>query len=69
MIQRIALYVTLGFLLDALGVGYDHWGFWCVVGLYWASEHMTRRELIEQLNQELQEMRRKAGNDNNKDTP
>ena len=67
MIQRIALYATLGFLLDALGVGYDHWGFWCVVGLYWAAEHLTRRELIEQLNKELQEMRRKAGTDD-KDT-
>ena len=66
MIQRIALYATLGFLLDALGVGADHWGFWCMLGLFIAAEHMTRRELIEQLNKELQEMRRKAGID--KDT-
>ena len=69
MLQRIALYATLGFLLDALEVGWDHWGFWCMLGLFIASEHMTRRELIEQLNKELQEMRRKAGIDNNKDTP
>jgi hypothetical protein len=64
MIQRIVLYAVLGYTLDTLGTGFDHWGFWCILGLFWASEHMTRRELIEQLNLELQEMRRKAGIDN-----
>ncbi len=61
MLQRIALYATLGYLLDALAIGFTHWGFWCVLGLFWASEHMTRRELIEQLNEELKAMRKAAG--------
>ena len=59
MIQRVALYLTLGILLDALGIEGATAGFWCTVALFWASEHMTRRVLIEQLNEELQEMRRK----------
>ena len=68
MLQRLALYATLGFLLDALGVNVDQWGFWCVLALFIASEHMTRRELIEQLNKELQEMRAKASVDNKDNT-
>ena len=64
MIQRIALYAVLGYTLDYIGADVASAGFWCVVALFWASEHMTRRELIEQLNEELQEMRRKAGIDN-----
>ena len=70
MLQRLVLYGTLGYLLDALAVGFQHWGFWCVLGLFWASEQMTRRELIEQLNEELKAMRRANGvdsTDNNKD--
>ena len=64
MIQRIVLYAVLGYTLDYIGADVASAGFWCVVALFWASEHMTRRELIEQLNEELQEMRRKAGIDN-----
>jgi hypothetical protein len=64
MLQRLALYAALGYTLDVLGAGLDHWGFWCVLALFIASEHMTRRELIEQLNKELQEMRAMAGVDN-----
>jgi hypothetical protein len=70
MLQRIVLYATLGYLLDTLEVGFMHWGFWCVLGLFWASEQITRRELIEQLNEELKAMRRANGvdsTDNNKD--
>jgi hypothetical protein len=44
MIQRIALYTALGLVLSALGADFTHWGFWCVVGLFWASETLTRRE-------------------------
>ena len=64
MLQRIVLYATLGYLLDALAIGFTHWGFWCVLALFWASEHMTRSELIEQLNQELQAMRKRKDNNN-----
>jgi hypothetical protein len=48
MIQRIALYTALGLVLSALGAGFNTWGFWCVVGLFWASETLTRREQHEQ---------------------
>jgi hypothetical protein len=64
MLQRIALYATLGYLLDALAIGFTHWGFWCILALFWASEHMTRSELIEQLNEELQAMRKRKDMNN-----
>lgn len=60
LIQRIALYSTLGYLLLALGQAWNTWGFWCVLGLFWASEHLTRIELIDQLQQELEAMRAQA---------
>lgn len=59
MLQRIALYATLGYLLDALAVNFTHWGFWCVVGLFWASEHLTRMEIIEQLQAELEALQQR----------
>jgi hypothetical protein len=70
MLQRLVLYATLGYLLDTLEVGFMHWGFWCILALFWASEQITRRELIEQLNEELKAMRKANGidsTDNNKD--
>jgi ABC-type dipeptide/oligopeptide/nickel transport system permease component len=33
------------------------------LGMFWATEQMTRRELIEQLNEELEAMRRAKGLD------
>ncbi len=56
---RIALYATLGYTLDALGQGFTTWGFWAVLGLFWASEHLTRVELLEQIHKEVAEWRRK----------
>ena len=53
MIQRLALYVTLGLVLNALGQQWDSAGFWMIVGLFWASEHMTRRELWEHIQSEV----------------
>ena len=69
MIQRISLYIVLGLVLNAVAVLPDSAGFWCIVALFWASEHMTRTELIEQLQQELRAARQAAGldTDNNKD--
>lgn len=58
MLARIALYTTLGYLLDGLGCRWDTAGFWCMVGLFWACEAITRIELVEQLNQELELMRK-----------
>lgn len=53
MLQRLTLYATLGYLLDALSVGWDHWGFWCILALFVASEWLTRREVLEQVEREL----------------
>jgi hypothetical protein len=44
MLQRIALYATLGAVLMHLGHVWDTWGFWCILALYWCSEAITRRE-------------------------
>ena len=44
MLQRIALYATLGTLLAHLGHVWDTWAFWSVLALYWCSEAITRRE-------------------------
>ena len=44
MIQRIVLYATLGFLLDALGQSAGDWGFWCVLGLFISVDILARRE-------------------------
>ena len=48
MLQRIALYATLGTLLGHLGHVWDTWAFWCILGLYWCSEAITRREAYQQ---------------------
>lgn len=49
MIQKLALYGTLGLLLDrGLAVHWDSATFWCMLGLVWAAEHMGRREGLEQ---------------------
>jgi hypothetical protein len=44
MIQRLVLYATLGFLLDALGQGATDWGFWCVLALFICSDYISRKE-------------------------
>lgn len=49
MLQRIVLYATLGMVLDAAEIGVTHWAFWCVLGLFIASEWMTKRETLEQV--------------------
>lgn len=48
MIQRIALYSTLGLLLQALGHAWDTWQFWSVLAMFWASESVSKREQHEQ---------------------
>ncbi len=53
MLQRLALYTTLGLVLDAVELTLTDWGFWCILALFIASEWLTRREIIEQVNAEL----------------
>ena len=36
MLERLALYVTLGILCDALGHPATSMEFWCFIGLFWA---------------------------------
>ena len=48
MLQRIALYATLGLLMDALGHSFTEPGFYAVWALFWAAELMNRREGYEQ---------------------
>ena len=44
MFTRIALYATLGLVLDALGHPWNTWQFWSVLGLFWAADVLARRE-------------------------
>jgi hypothetical protein len=64
MLTRLALYTALGLVLSALGATLDTWQFWSVVALFWASEHVTRIEVIEQIAEEVAALQQK-----NKDTP
>lgn len=47
MLQRLALYTTLGLLLSTMEFSVATWQFWSVVALFWASESLTRRETTE----------------------
>jgi hypothetical protein len=44
MLQRIALYLTLGLLCDALGHDVRSTAFWCFMGLFWAADVLGRHE-------------------------
>lgn len=44
ILQRIALYTTLGLVLNAVGAEFNTWAFWSILALFWASETLTRRE-------------------------
>jgi hypothetical protein len=71
MLQRLALYTTLGWLLLALEQTFTTWGFWCVVGLFWAAEHLTRAEVYDSLALELKRLRQQqeTHNDPNDQLP
>lgn len=65
MLTRLALYTALGLVLSAADATLNTWQFWSVVALFWASEHLTRQELWEQIQQEVDRIRKA---ENNKDT-
>ena len=46
--QRWALYLTLGLLLAGLDMAADTVGFWCVLALYWAGQHVSHQEGYEE---------------------
>jgi hypothetical protein len=56
----------LGYLLNTLGHQWDSWEFWCVLALFWGSEHMTRREIVEQIQQQIRAQQH--AQDKDKDT-
>lgn len=56
MITRIALYATLGYLLDYLGHPWDSWQFWAVLGLFWAAERVVHLEINAEINRILKEL-------------
>lgn len=60
MLQRIALYAVLGLVLDAAKINIDHWAFWCILGLFLASEWMTRREVMETVQEYVTAVRDQA---------
>jgi hypothetical protein len=42
--ERLAVYATLGLLLDALGQNWESWGFWCMLALFVLSDHLARKD-------------------------
>ena len=58
MITRLFLYSTLGILLDALGQGVTTAGFWCMVALFWASEHLARMDTIAEIEAEVARLKK-----------
>ena len=44
MIERLAVWSTLGITLVALGHDITEAGFWCVTGLFWAATYLARQE-------------------------
>ena len=40
MVQSIFVALTYGLLLVAVGWTWEHWQFWCFLGLFWCAERM-----------------------------
>ena len=59
MLLRLTLYATLGLVLDAVGQDWNTWGFWSILALFVCVEHVTRAELIEQIQKEVVEYRKR----------
>lgn len=50
LLARVTIYSTLGWLLsNSLECRWDRWEFWCVLGLFWAAEHIARIETREEV--------------------
>lgn len=46
--ERLAVYATLGVLLDAMGSGWETWSFWCMLSLFVLSDYLARKDGMEQ---------------------
>ena len=40
---ELALWATVGILLNLLGYQWDSWQFWCFLGTYWAASQLSRQ--------------------------
>jgi hypothetical protein len=47
-LERLALFATLGVLLDALGQDWSTWGFWCTLALTLTIDILARKDGMEQ---------------------
>lgn len=56
MITRLALYATLGLVLDAQGLAWNTEGFWLLVALFLALEHLTRHDTYTEIEQAAERM-------------
>lgn len=67
MLQRIALYATLGYVLDLAGLAWTTTEFWCILALFLANTWIARRETIEEIEEEVRQVRAQREKDNNND--
>ena len=44
-------------VLDAASINISHWAFWCILGLFIASEWLTRRETLQQVEEYVRAVR------------
>jgi hypothetical protein len=56
MITRIALFATLGCLIDALGFDYTTSAFWCLLALFIAQGYLSHQEGYEQAEDDFTEL-------------
>ena len=48
MFERLAVYATLGILMDVQGIDWTSWEFWCTLALFCVVDYLGRREGYEQ---------------------
>jgi hypothetical protein len=44
MIERLAVWLVLGMVLYAQGLGFGDWGYWCVLALTYTAEYLARQQ-------------------------
>ncbi len=54
-LQGLALYATLGYLLQAVDMPWDSWQFWSFLGLFIASNWATRIHTVDELSEPIRE--------------
>jgi hypothetical protein len=48
MLERLAVYATLGVLLDVQGMNWTAWEFWCFLALFCVVDYLGRKDGFEQ---------------------